>query len=252
MKVIINADDCGKDRHTDEHIVKIINAGKLTSTTIMANMPDVEYAKQMFDTYKDTVSFGCHLNLTEGYPLLNQEILLSAGVCRVDPQGTMVLDWNRSRNMPLSKNVRDAVYNELDAQITKLEEMGVTISHLDSHHHIHTAPCLMGVVAALSKKHNIYKVRRIRNFIPFGISYISRDVWYLMSKMNNMSYTMTDYFCSYSEYMKNPSLHKFKNTHSIELMVHPGHSKQSSIEEERSLLEDDFPDCFELINYNQL
>lgn len=70
IKVIINADDCGYSKLVDDHIANAIRSGKITSTTMMANMNDFEGALALYDTYKDEVSFGFHLNLTEGTPLL--------------------------------------------------------------------------------------------------------------------------------------------------------------------------------------
>lgn len=41
VKVIVNADDCGISRHVDSEIQRYIEAGLVTSTTLMTNMPDI-------------------------------------------------------------------------------------------------------------------------------------------------------------------------------------------------------------------
>ena len=52
MKLIINADDCGKSKEVNAAIAKFIEAGKITSTTVMANMDDLEGAARLFRQYK--------------------------------------------------------------------------------------------------------------------------------------------------------------------------------------------------------
>ena len=42
MKLIINADDCGKNKEVNAAISHFIETGKITSTTVMANMDDLE------------------------------------------------------------------------------------------------------------------------------------------------------------------------------------------------------------------
>lgn len=41
-QVIINADDCGISQYVDREIERFIQLGKITSTTVMANMDDLE------------------------------------------------------------------------------------------------------------------------------------------------------------------------------------------------------------------
>lgn len=48
MKLIINADDCGKSKDVNVAINHFIEAGKITSTTIMANMDDLDGAARLF------------------------------------------------------------------------------------------------------------------------------------------------------------------------------------------------------------
>ena len=77
--VIINADDCGINKEVDAEIERFIQLGKITSTTVMANMDDLEGAKNLYDLYKDNISFGVHVNLTNGEPLTKSQALLDYG-----------------------------------------------------------------------------------------------------------------------------------------------------------------------------
>lgn len=254
MKIIINADDCGMNAHVTQHIEKAITAGKITSTTIMANLEDLEGALAMYEKYHDSISFGAHLNLTEGEPLLKSKILLEYGYY-VEKKGRLLFDGKCAENFRykrLPSKVKLEIYKELSAQIAKLQEGGVKISHLDSHHHIHTSLSLISVIAQLSKDYNIPKIRNIRNYVPTSLNYYGRKVWEYISKMNNRRYIMTDYFAIYREYFNNPNVQKIKGCQTLELMIHPGNTGKSYQQEEQMMLDMTYPDCFELINYNEL
>lgn len=82
MKLIINADDCGYSSVVNRRIEEEIWHHRITSTTVMANMDDFEGAVRLYEKYGKDISFGVHLNMTEGKPLLDSEELLSAGVLK--------------------------------------------------------------------------------------------------------------------------------------------------------------------------
>ena len=79
MDLIINADDCGRTTQQNISIERAIISGKVTSTSIMANMPAFDGAVNLYNNYREKISFGVHLNLTEGEPLLYSQKLLDIG-----------------------------------------------------------------------------------------------------------------------------------------------------------------------------
>lgn len=254
MKVIVNADDCGINQQVNSHIKVAIEAGKLTSTTIMANMSDVEGALQLYEEYNKQISFGIHLNLTEGEPLLKSKKLLDFGFY-TEKEGSMVFDAKNAegfRYKLLPKEVKAEIYNELSAQVKFLQERGMIISHIDSHHHIHTCFSLIDVIAQLSKDYNLYKVRRIRNYVPRSLSFYGRQAWAALSHLKNSQYIMTDFFAIFKEFFENERISQLNNNSSIELMIHPGHYMESYQREEKMMMDMKYPEDFELINYNQL
>ena len=254
MRVIINADDCGINKQVNRHIKDAIEAGKLTSTTIMANMSDLEGSVRLFDEYHDKVSFGIHLNLTEGEPLLRSEKLLEFGFYS-ENDDKIVFNSKQAesfRYKRLPKDIKAEIYKELATQIEKLKAEGIILSHLDSHHHIHTCFSLIGVIAQLSKDFKIPKVRRIRNYLPQSVSFYGRQAWALMSRCENRQYIMTDYFAIFKEFFLNQRIPQLKSNSSLELMIPPGHYKESYQQEERMMLDMSYPNDFELINYNEL
>lgn len=254
MKYIVNADDCGINQETNCLIKEYIEKGKLSSTTIMANMDDIEGALCLYEQYHQHVSFGVHLNLTEGFPLLGSHKLVKYGYYSIK-DGKPCFDLKRAYSFSkkfLPDEIKKAIYDELAAQISILRADGVKLSHIDSHHHIHTSPSLMGVIAQLSKDFNIPKVRRMRNYVPIGLSYFARQCWCLLSRAYNRNYVFTNYFGSVYEFINNQNLIAFKENESIELMCHPGNKGTDFQREMESLNRYTFPKNMEMISYNEL
>ena len=53
----------------------------------------------------------------------------------------------------VAKNIDIEVYNEFCAQIEKVKASGIDITHLDSHHHVHTFEVLKPVMERIIKKY---------------------------------------------------------------------------------------------------
>ena len=67
--LIVHADDFGETEEITRGISIGLEAGVVTSTTIMANMPGTPFALREVKRIGGDVSFGLHLNLCEGTPL---------------------------------------------------------------------------------------------------------------------------------------------------------------------------------------
>ena len=67
--IVVNADDFGMSRQTNEAILQAFEKGLISSTTIMANMPAFEEACQLARQHHLQRRIGLHLNVTEGKPL---------------------------------------------------------------------------------------------------------------------------------------------------------------------------------------
>lgn len=246
MRIIINADDCGYNKEINTSIERAIQEKKITSTTIMANMNDLSGGVSLFKQYNSVISFGCHLNLTEGKPLTNSQLLLDKGYF-VEKNGEVFLNGKVYWNKFLSKSMRKEIYRELQAQVETLLDYGVEISHFDSHHHIHTNLYMMSVIADLARKYNVGRIRRVRNYVPVSLNFYARQVWACGIKILNNKIRMTDYFCTYSDFYKNPNL---KDTDSwIELECHPGGKYH---EEENLLFTNDLSKDYQLLSYNEI
>jgi predicted glycoside hydrolase/deacetylase ChbG (UPF0249 family) len=153
--LIINADDFGENPGTTRGILEGIDAGVVTSTTILANMPGTEEALRLARQRAGVASFGVHLNLCEGTSLAG----VGGARTLVDASGA----FRSKRTQALRAVARRLdlvdVAREFDAQISRVRDAGVAISHLDSHKHLHQLPGVASVVLRLAVLHGITRIR---------------------------------------------------------------------------------------------
>lgn len=252
MKLIINADDCGRSPLIDEHIGKALSQKRISSTTVMANMDDLDGAVKLYNKYHEHASFGLHINLTQGKPLLDSKILLDYGFYK---QVGDHVEFNAQpfRRKFLSSTIRKEIYKEIMAQYNKVRNAGIVISHIDSHHFIHQAFFMLPLMPKFCKEIGIFKVRNYRNYMPFSIGRAARDLWSLSLKLQEPRLVFTSFFTSYEGFYNSYTKGKvyYTDKQIVELMCHPGGQYTS---EEELLLNTD-PEVFfkaQLIDYNNL
>lgn len=76
--IIVNADDCGLNREVNLAIAHFAEQGYLSSTSLLANGAELAGALELFHRFNH-ISFGAHLNLTEGRPLTHSLQLFDIG-----------------------------------------------------------------------------------------------------------------------------------------------------------------------------
>ncbi|HEH6785652.1 TPA: chitin disaccharide deacetylase [Clostridioides difficile] len=156
-KIIINADDFGYCEAVNYGIISAHNNGIVRSTSMMANMPGVEHGVGLLKENK-TLNCGVHMTLSCGIPLLSNLKTI------VDKDGFFI---RRITDEIIEKMDCDEIYRELCAQIDRVKGLGIDISHLDSHHHIHTLVSLKPVVEKIVTKYNL----PIRGGFEYNLEY---------------------------------------------------------------------------------
>ena len=153
--VVVHADDFGETIGITDGIHRGIEAGVVTSTSIMANMPTTVDALQRVRALAHRASFGVHLNLCEGRPL-------TSGRTLVGEQGyfhpkRILIRRALSGGLSLCD-----LENEISAQIALVRDAGVAISHADGHKHLHQLPMVSTAVANVLPRFGIKRVRITR------------------------------------------------------------------------------------------
>ncbi|POA46008.1 hypothetical protein C1893_22360 [Pseudomonas sp. MPR-ANC1] len=157
-QVIVNADDFGLSPNENAVIFAAFQAGVISSATAMANMPAFEAACAMARHPVLEGRVGLHFNLTYGRPL-SRAILLRRTFC--DSHGVFDLSLPR-HSLWLSREDRDAVREELQAQWQRCVDHGVRPSHIDSHQHVHNI-WPIGEIVARFAAHQGVPIRLARN-----------------------------------------------------------------------------------------
>ena len=257
MKLIINADDLGQTIEQNIAIEKALYKGVISSSTIMGGAKyfadGVEIARK-----HPEASFGVHLHLDGADSLTKNDVFLKHGM--ITTSGEFVKGCMKG-DFKFTPELLDAIYTEFDMQISRIEDAGITITHIDGHHFVHTFSPLLDIILKLMQRHNIkglrlmqYKtLRKLINQLCKDIksvsvreisSFISQHHWVHRVKKSCVT---TDWFCEASYFINNE--HDFDSMDGvIELMTHPGHPMYE--EETRAIYK--FKGRYELITYADL
>jgi predicted glycoside hydrolase/deacetylase ChbG (UPF0249 family) len=166
-KIIVNADDFGMSPEVNRAIMQAFDMNLISSTTLMTNMPGFEEACELAHRHRLLGKVGMHLNLTQGYPL-SVSIRQYSRFC--DERGMF---RHRQTHFRLSRDERLAVETEIAAQIRACLDHGLSPTHLDSHHHIHTEWAIGAAAIAVARRYGIKAIRLSRNCGP-GIDLVRR------------------------------------------------------------------------------
>jgi chitin disaccharide deacetylase len=155
-RLIVNADDVGADKARNEGIFKAIEAGIITSVSILPNGPALEDAVHRICARNlENISFGIHINLSEGKPLSSGlRRLTGPDGCFLGKAATQRL-FMRREDPELEEEIR----KEVDAQIMLLQSMGIPINHLDGHQHVHVFPSVVRRAIDAAKTKGIQWIR---------------------------------------------------------------------------------------------
>ncbi len=233
QNIIFNADDFGISKGVNAAIFKAYNEGVLNSASLMVNQ---KYANEAVKMHKDmpNLMLGLHVNLTNEYPASDaQNLDLLVGKDKKFKNGFLKL-FLLSVFKP--RKFKQQVKIEVEAQIKKALDMGVKLSHIDSHRHVHMIPSIFSVFRELMEKYDIKKTRvmnenlfmtlktnKEKSYLFDGgiIKYFLLLFFYMINsyKSDTYFYTML-YTCKLSK-------DKFKNVHipkgfnCVEVMIHP-------------------------------
>jgi hopanoid biosynthesis associated protein HpnK len=155
-RLIVNADDFGWSEAVTSGILRAHRDGVLTSTTVMTNLEGAAGALDRARREAPGLGIGLHLNLTEGEPLAPRDRVAAI----LDGEGRLrrsVRDLLRT--LRGSQAALAAAEAELEAQIVRARDLGLTPTHVDSHKHVHLYPRLLPVVIGLAQRHGIRAVR---------------------------------------------------------------------------------------------
>ncbi len=184
-RLIINADDSNLTWGVSRGIMEAFREGIVTSTTVMVNLPGLEETVDIIGDNPD-LDVGLHVNLTFGRPILPQSAVPSL----VDARGNFV---RGAENLLQKAGVED-IRKEVHAQFGRARELGLRVSHLDSHHHVHRNHKILGVLADLALREKI------------AVRAVNEEMREALAKLNVPT---TDHFTEDLYGMENANLERF-------------------------------------------
>ncbi|MFN8044633.1 MAG: ChbG/HpnK family deacetylase [Dermatophilaceae bacterium] len=155
-RLVVNADDLGLTKGVNRAIRKAHLEGIVTSTSLLTVARHHADAISMLEA-TPTLAAGLHLALVgEDPPVLSAREVPTL----VDRRGHFPLGYRAFVARAATGRVDPAdIRRELDAQIQVATSAGLSLSHLDSHQHVHLWPSVARVVIDLARTHGIGQVR---------------------------------------------------------------------------------------------
>jgi len=155
--LIINADDCGFSRAVNEAIRKCLEKGAITGVSLMAGGECFREAAAMLKG-AGRADVGLHLTFTGVCRPCSENKYAVASLLGKD--GGFLAGYAEFGMRYFSRGIDiTEVYVESRAQINRLLKEGLSITHIDSHEHVHMFPGIFKAVLDLASEFNIPYVR---------------------------------------------------------------------------------------------
>lgn len=162
-RLIVNADDFGMTRGINRAIAEASSKGVVTSTTLMATAHAYDDALNTISRLNPKVSIGCHVILLDGNPALPAANVPSLLQPKANTREFRV-QLNDFARAAVSGNLdADEIEAEASAQIQRIQDSGVKVSHFDCHKHAHMFPAVLKPLLQAARNRGVTAVRN-----PFG------------------------------------------------------------------------------------
>jgi predicted glycoside hydrolase/deacetylase ChbG (UPF0249 family) len=190
-RLIINADDFGLTSGVNRAIVEAQGHGIVTSATLMAGAGAFNEAADLARSVVAqgaVFSVGCHVVLLDGESVLPPDrvpTLLQSGV----NNGSQLRD-SLSRFVIASfrhKLNPDEIEAEAIAQMERIQETGLYVSHFDTHKHAHMFPAVLRPLLRAARARDIGAVRNpFGQFWPIPLASLvrTRQAWKRLAQLN--------------------------------------------------------------------
>jgi chitin disaccharide deacetylase len=136
VPLLINADDFGLTPGVNRSVVELHRAGVLSSATLMATGAFFDDAVALASA-TPTLEVGCHVLLVDGVP-----VLPAAQIPSLCPDGQSFRPslGRFAADLQLGRIRPEEIETEASAQIRRLQQTGLRVSHVDTHKHTHLFP----------------------------------------------------------------------------------------------------------------
>ena len=239
-KIIINADDFGLGPGIDEGIIRLAEHGRISSTSIMACGEHFRAGVRSLLQRTPNLGTGVHLCLDEEIPVLPASEVPTL----VDSSGKFL-----TRSVFLQRLWRrivklEEVEKELSAQVEKVIDSGIRVTHIDGHGHVHVFPWIADILKSVTRRFGITKARmplepiRIQQYdwLKHLAIRLLLNHWTQLSRrkgfLTGMLVPQSFFGVSFGGRLSENALLRLpiSRGHVTEIMVHPGLPTQGEID----------------------
>lgn len=154
-KLIINADDFGLSSGVNRAVEQAWQQGVLTQASLMAGGDAFDEAVAIAKR-NPGLQVGLHLTLVQGKPVLPPDKLPGlVGSNGCFPDNPVLVGMR----LFFDPTIRMQLRNEIEAQILKVKQAGIPLSHIDGHLNIQMHPTVFSVLSELMQLHGITSFR---------------------------------------------------------------------------------------------
>ncbi len=157
-KLIVNADDFGLSSGVNRAVEIAWQQGILTQTSLMAGGDAFEEAVDIARR-NPNLQVGLHLTLVQGKPVLPPEQIPGlVGINGFFPDNPVSMGMK----LFFDPTIRSQLRKEVEAQILKVKNAGISLSHIDGHLNIQMHPTVFALLSELMPLHGISSFRITR------------------------------------------------------------------------------------------
>lgn len=154
-KLIITGDDFGLSWSVNEAIEEAHRGGILTTASLMvgakATADAVERARRI-----PSLRVGLHLVLVDGLPVLPPQAVPDLVTGKGELSSHLVRAGISFFSRP---KVRQQLEEEIRAQFQAFQNTGLLLDHVNSHHHIHLHPTVLGLILKVGREYGMRAMR---------------------------------------------------------------------------------------------
>lgn len=154
-KLIVTGDDFGFSLHVNEAIEEAHRHGILNCASLMvgakATRDAVDRARRL-----PSLRVGLHLVLVDGSPILSPTMVPNLVTKKGEFSSHLV---RAGINFFFQKQARRQLEDEIRAQFQAFLDTGLPLDHVNSHHHMHLHPTVLGIILRVGRDYGMGAVR---------------------------------------------------------------------------------------------
>ncbi len=175
-RLVLNADDFGFTRGVNRAILEAHRRNIVTSATLMARGAEFDDAVRSAQSSPE-LGVGCHIVLVGGSPVLPAAEIPSL-VAGHAVEASFRPGWGSFAAAALTRRLAAReIEAEATAQIRKLQQAGIAVTHVDTHQHVHIFPAVLQPILRAAQACGVRAVRNPFEPLTFGLPSRNFRLW---------------------------------------------------------------------------